>query len=107
MCGRAPPILLGVAANRSHLRRPADGGRRGGVLAEQDSAEIVLYDFRRPTKLARDHIRILQMSFETFARRLGTLLTSSLRALCQVNLLAIEQQSYEEYISGLSTPTVL
>jgi len=77
------------------------------LLAESDGADIVLYDFRRPTKLARDHIRILQMSFETFARRLGTLLTSSLRVLSQVNLLAIEQQSYEEYISGLSTPTLL
>jgi flagellar motor switch protein FliM len=47
------------------------------------------------------------MSYETFARRLSTLLTSSLRAVCQVNLLNIEQQTYDEYIAGLSTPTVL
>jgi flagellar motor switch protein FliM len=89
------------------MRTSGDATRRGGLLPEGDGAQIVLYDFRRPTKLARDHIRVLQMSFETFARRLGTLLTSSLRALCQINLLAIEQQTYEEYISGLSTPTLL
>lgn len=77
------------------------------MLDERESAEIVLYDFRRPTKLARDHIRVLQMSYETFARRLGTLLTSTLRSVCQVNLLAIDQQTYEEYISGLATPTLL
>ena len=77
------------------------------MLGERETAEIVLYDFRRPTKLARDHIRVLQMSYETFARRLGTLLTSSLRAVCQVNLLAIDQQTYEEYISGLDSPTLL
>ena len=27
------------------------------------------YDFRRPTKLSRDHVRILQIALETFARR--------------------------------------
>jgi flagellar motor switch protein FliM len=77
------------------------------MLGASDNRDIVLYDFRRPTKLARDHIRILQMSYETFARRLGTLLTSSLRAVCQVSLLAIDQQTYEEYISGLESPTIL
>jgi flagellar motor switch protein FliM len=68
---------------------------------------MVLYDFRRPTKLSRDHMRVLQMSFETFARRLGTVLTSSLRAQCQLTLLAIDQQTYEEYVSSLNTPTLL
>jgi flagellar motor switch protein FliM len=77
------------------------------MLRASDRREIVLYDFRRPTKLSRDHIRLLQMSYETFARRLATLLTSSLRAVCQVSLLAIDQQSYEEYISGLESPTIL
>jgi flagellar motor switch protein FliM len=77
------------------------------MLGASDTREIVLYDFRRPTKLARDHIRVLQMSYETFARRLGTLLTSSLRAVCQVSLLAIDQQTYEEYVSGLESPTIL
>ncbi|MBV9822265.1 MAG: flagellar motor switch protein FliM [Actinobacteria bacterium] len=65
------------------------------------------YDFRRPTKLSRDHVRALQMCYETYARRVTTLLTSGLRQLCQVNLVAIEHQSYEEYISTLSPTTVL
>ena len=65
------------------------------------------YDFRRPTKLTRDHLRALQMSYETFARRLTTLLTTGLRQVCQVSLVAIEHQSYEEYIANLSTPTIL
>ncbi len=65
------------------------------------------YDFRRPTKLSRDHVRALQMCYETFARRLTTLLTSGLRQLCQVNLVAIEHQSYEEYIATLAPTTIL
>jgi flagellar motor switch protein FliM len=89
------------------MSRASEPTRRSGLIGVRDDAEIVLYDFRRPTKLSRDHVRVLQMSFETFARRLGTLLTSSLRVLCQINLLAIDQQNYEEYILGLNTPTVL
>lgn len=77
------------------------------MLRPSDTRDIVLYDFRRPTKLSRDHIRVLQISYETFARRLGTLLTSTLRAVCQVSLLAIDQQTYEEYVSGLESPTIL
>jgi flagellar motor switch protein FliM len=75
--------------------------RRGGPPA------IASYDFRRPTKLSRDHTRALQISFETFARRLSTQLTTGLRQVCQVNLVAIEQQTYEEYVGGLSPTTIL
>ncbi len=89
------------------MRRGPDGARRGAVLDPAVDTEVVLYDFRRPTKMARDHVRVLQMSLDTFARRLGTLLTSQLRVLCTFNLLAIEQQTYEEYIGGLATPTLL
>ncbi|MEA2147878.1 MAG: flagellar motor switch protein FliM [Solirubrobacteraceae bacterium] len=47
------------------------------------------------------------MGYETFAKRLGTQLTSGLRQVCQINLVAIEQQAYEDYISGLSETTMM
>ena len=47
------------------------------------------------------------MCYETYARRVTTLLTSGLRQLCQVNLVAIEHQSYEEYIATLAPTTIL
>jgi flagellar motor switch protein FliM len=67
----------------------------------------VPYDFRRPTKLTREHVRMLQMAYETFARRYTTLLTSSLRVASQITLIAIEQITYDEYISGLDNPTCM
>ncbi|MDQ2958778.1 MAG: flagellar motor switch protein FliM [Actinomycetota bacterium] len=72
-----------------------------------DGSRVVPYDFRRPTKLSRDHVRALQMGYETYARRVTTLLTSGLRQLCQVSLVAIEHQSYEEYIASLPSTTIL
>ena len=68
---------------------------------------MVPYDFRRPSKLSREHIRALQMAYETFARRMTTLLTSSLRQVCQVAVTDISQQSYEEYVTGLESQTLL
>jgi len=86
-----------LAAVRRLPRRTGDG----------DGSGIAAYDFRRPTKLSRDHVRALQMSYETYARRVTTLLTSGLRQLCQVSLVAIEHQSYEEYVAGLDSTTIL
>ena len=65
------------------------------------------YDFRRPTKLAREHVRTLQIAYETFGRQYATLLTTSLRVVSQVTLVSIEQLTYDEYISSLSSPTIV
>jgi flagellar motor switch protein FliM len=67
----------------------------------------VPYDFRHPTKLSREHVRLLQMAYETFARRLTTVLTGGLRQVCVVSLAEISQLTYDDYISGLSTPTLM
>ncbi len=87
-----------LAPVRSLGRQPSD---------KEGSSHPVAYDFRRPTKLSREHVRALQMSYETYARRVTTLLTSGLRQLCQVSLVAIEHQSYEEYIASLESTTIL
>ncbi|WP_211258921.1 flagellar motor switch protein FliM [Spirillospora albida] len=82
--------------------------RMAGRLSRRGkSAEPQPYDFRRPIKLSREHIRTLQIAYETFARQHSTLLTSSLRVVSQVSLVSIQQQTYDEYIGSLSTPTML
>jgi flagellar motor switch protein FliM len=65
------------------------------------------YDFRRPIKLSREHVRTLQIAYETFARSCATLLSTRLRTVSQVTLLAIEQLTYDEYVSTLNNPTVV
>ncbi len=65
------------------------------------------FDFRRPNKLSRDHVRSLQIVHETFARQLTTLFSSSLRAVSEVSVLSIEQLSYDEYIRDTPNPSHL
>lgn len=65
------------------------------------------YDFRKPIKLSREHVRTLQIAFETYARSCGTLLTTRLRVVSNVALASIEQLNYDEYVASLNNPTVL
>lgn len=65
------------------------------------------YDFRRPIKLSREHVRTLQIAFETYARSCGTLFTTRLRVVSGVALASIEQLNYDEYVASLSNPTVI
>ncbi|MFC6696269.1 flagellar motor switch protein FliM [Nocardioides daphniae] len=70
-------------------------------------AEPVPYDFRQPIQLSREHSRNLQLGFDSFARQATTVFTSLLRTVCQVQLVSVQQLSYDEYIDSLPAPTYL
>lgn len=61
-----------------------------------------LYDFRRSDKFSKDQLRTLQILHETFARLGGTALSAYLRTPVNVELIALEQLPYEEYISSIN-----
>lgn len=65
------------------------------------------YDFRRPMTMAREHARVLEMAFETFARQWGNQLTARLRAMAQVTLDGLSLQSYDEYVRSLPGTTAM
>ena len=69
--------------------------------------KVAPYDFRRPNKVSRDHVRALQLVHETFARQFSTILSSTLRTLAPIQVTSIEQRTYDEYISPMSNPTYL
>jgi flagellar motor switch protein FliM len=76
-------------------------------MARRGGSGPTAYDFRRPIKLSREHIRTLQIAFETYARSCGTLLTTRLRVVSSVSLVSIEQLNYDEYVASLNNPTVI
>ncbi|MBB2924197.1 flagellar motor switch protein FliM [Cellulomonas cellasea] len=65
------------------------------------------YDFRRPTTLAREHGRLLEMAFETFARQWGTQLTARLRVMSGVTFEGVALLSYDEYVRALPSTTAM
>ena len=77
-----------------------------GVPAKQSFAAEP-YDFRRPTTLAREHSRVLELAFETFARQWGTQLTAKVRVVSQVTCEQVAMQTYDEYAAGLPPTTAM
>jgi flagellar motor switch protein FliM len=71
------------------------------------SATPVVYDFRRPNKFTREHVRALQIASETFARQFTTVLSTTLRTVSQVQAKGIHQLTYDEYIRDIPNPTHL
>jgi len=68
--------------------------------------EARTYDFRRPVRLAREHAHLLRVAMQTFARQSTTVLTTSLRAVCQLGGPQIEELSYDEFLSSMKDHSV-
>lgn len=67
----------------------------------------VPYDFRRPNKFNREHVRALQIVGETFARQLSTALSTTVRSISTVSLLGVSQLTYDEFLRDLPNPAYL
>ena len=65
------------------------------------------FDFRRPNKFSRDHVRALQIVNETFARQFGTILSTTLRTVSTVQLSTIGQLTYDEFVQATPNPTMM
>jgi flagellar motor switch protein FliM len=70
-------------------------------------ANVVPFDFRRPNKFSRDHVRAFQIVHETFARQLSTVLATTLRAGASCSFGKVEQLTYDEYVRSLPNPSYM
>jgi flagellar motor switch protein FliM len=85
-----------------------DAAHLGGTVAPiQSERAVKLYDFRRPDRFSKEHIRAIQHIHETFARVTSSSLTSYLRARTTIQLSSIEQVAYDEYVHQLANPTLI
>ncbi|MEX2658085.1 MAG: flagellar motor switch protein FliM [Acidimicrobiales bacterium] len=71
------------------------------------SSGLQEFDFRRPNTFSREHVRALQIVHETFARQLGTVLSTTLRAVSQVTVASVQQITYNDYVASSANPTLL
>jgi flagellar motor switch protein FliM len=84
-----------------------DAGNGAGGQQPVDGRTVKLYDFRRPDKFSKEHIRAIQNIHETFARVTASSLSSYLRSATTVSLSSIEQVVYDEYVHQLANPTLV
>lgn len=78
------------------------------VMNEEDKqTKVKAYDFRRPTKLSKEYVNTLHMIFEDFSKMSSSMLSTQLRTNVTLQLAAIEQVSYDEFIHSIPKFTLL
>lgn len=76
-------------------------------MDEASEKSVVNYNFARPSKFSKDHLRTLEIIFENYARLLSTNLPAYLRKSVQVDVMNAEANAYSEFSNALSNPVLL
>ncbi|MDR3312145.1 MAG: flagellar motor switch protein FliM [Spirochaetaceae bacterium] len=85
----------------------AVGKEDSGLKPLSDTRKIKVYDFKRPDKFSKEHIRTVSVMHESFARLITTSLSAQLRSLVHVHVASVDQLTYEEFLRSIPTPTLL
>lgn len=73
----------------------------------EDVKKVKAYDFRRPSKFSKDHIRTLNIIYDNYAKLVSSYLTGYLRTLTQVKIVNIEAITYSDFNNSIQNPTIL
>jgi len=96
---------------KSHVKggKPAAGAAPEKPAAKVKKAapqkKVSLYNFRRPDRVSREQMRSLHFMHDRFARNFSSSLSAYLRSITEVNLLSVEQLSYQEFLLSVPDPT--
>ncbi|MEN3041736.1 MAG: flagellar motor switch protein FliM [Fervidobacterium sp.] len=77
------------------------------VKKEREEKKIRTYDFLRPQKFSKEQIRTVQMIHENFARSVSTYFSGKLRSFTSVNVVGIDQLTYDEYMKSIGNPSFI
>ncbi len=74
---------------------------------EEDRRGYKLYNFRRPDKFSKDHLKALQDIHKEFSRQLSLLLSAYLRLTMGVEVVSVDQLTYDEFTRSLPAPVTV
>ncbi len=102
-----PPEVMSQNEIDSLLQAISSGNDDIGNAQLSEERHLKLYDFRRPDKFSKDQMRAIQMIHESFSRSLTTSLSTMVRSMVSVEVVAVDQLAYDEFIHSLVQPTVI
>lgn len=76
-------------------------------MQENEEKQVKNYDFSRPTKFSKEHLRTLEIIFEHYSRLISTNLPVYLRKNVQVTVASSETVTFNEFTNALSNPVIL
>ncbi len=76
-------------------------------MKKEEVRKVLDYDFKRPAKFSKEHLRTLEIIFEHYGRLLSTNLPVYLRKNVQVSLASSEAVTFSEFTNALGNPSLL
>lgn len=73
----------------------------------EEEKTVKSYNFKRPTKFSKEHLRTLEIIFEHYGRLISTNLPVYLRKNVQVSVASSETFTFSEFTNALSNPIIL
>ncbi len=76
-------------------------------MKDTEEKQVRDYDFARPSKFSKEHLRTLEMIFEHYGRLISTNLPVYLAKSVTVDVMNAEAVTYSEFSNALSNPVLL
>ena len=70
-------------------------------ISDEFKKSCKLYNFRRPDKFSKEHLKALQDIHRDFVRHLAQTLTGYLRMEVEIDVISVDQLTYEEYVCSM------
>lgn len=69
--------------------------------------KISLYDFKHPNLVSKEQMRLLETIHEGLCRNFGVFLSAQLRMFVEMNLIAVDQIMYSEFVMSIAPPSCI
>ncbi len=76
-------------------------------MQESNDKQVKDYDFKRPAKFSKEHLRTLEIIYEHYGRLISTNLPLYLRKSVQTTVASSETVTFSEFSNALSNPVIL
>ena len=76
-------------------------------MPDANEKQVKNYDFKRPSKFSKEHLRTLEIIYEHYGRLLSTNLPVYLRKTVQVAVASSETVTFSEFTNALASPSIL
>ncbi len=94
----------GMASSDEPSRSKVPAAPEAGTIVDEQGRKIKKYDFNRPNRFSKDHMRTLEMLHEIFSRSFTASIAAYLRTVAEIKVVSVVQLPFREYTMNLPRP---
>ncbi len=96
---------VGMAgASTPEVSSTVSAAPEAGITVDEQGRKIKTYDFNRPNRFSKDHMRTLEMLHEIFSRGFTASVAAYLRTVADIKVVSVSQLPFREYTMSLPRP---